>query len=210
LSGRAAKIGLVTLDLRFSSKIREAASKFNAEVLHVADPSRLPLDVNVVITSREESFRISRGTVLYRENFDSVEDLVEKAVEASLVGSSYKNVVIAIDPGKSMGAVYLLDNKVIKSRRYGSVEVLTMDVKKFIKSHEDAEKKYIVIGAASEFRIVKEILSELERNLRGEEVTTIVSDESFTSKGLIPKVKGMSKDEYSALILSLKNLIRLK
>ena len=38
----------------------------------------------------------------------------------------------------------------------------------------------------------------------------MVCDESFTSRGLLPKIKGMSKDEYSALILSLKNLLRLE
>ncbi len=204
------KIGLITLDLRFSAMVRKIASELGARVIHVADSEALPLDIDVVIASRKENLRVDWEKVLYREDFDSVSDLVEKAVELSLVGSDYKTVMIAIDPGKNMGAVFMLDNKLIKTRRYGFAENLIEDVKKFVRAHENAERKYIVIGAATDFKMVKDIMLGLERALRGEDVTIIVSDESFTRKGLIPRAKGMSKDEYSALILSLKTLLNLK
>ena len=196
--------------MRFSAIVRRLASELGAKIIHVSDPEELPLDVNVVIASKREGFKITRGKALYREDFDHVEDLVEKAVELCLVGSSYKNVIVAVDPGKNMGAVFLIDNKVIKTGRYGLVENLVDDIKKFMKTHRDAEKRYVIIGAASDFKIVKEILSSLEKALWGEEVTLIVSDESFTSKGFIPKLRNMSKDEYSALMLSIKNLLKLR
>jgi len=204
------KIGLITLDMRFSAMVRRAASELGAKVIHVSDPKELPLDVDVIIMSRNERFEIDRGKILYKEDFDSVEDLVEKAVELCLVGSSYRNAIAAVDPGKNMGAVFLIDNRVIKTGRYGLVEKLVEDISKFMKSHRDAERRYVIIGAASDFKIVKEILSKLEKALWGEEVTIIVSDESFTSKGFIPKLRDMSKDEYSALMLSIKNLLKLR
>ena len=160
--------------------------------------------------SRNERFEIDRGKILYKEDFDSVEALVEKAVELCLVGSSYRNAIAAVDPGKNMGVVFLIDNRVIKTGRYGLAEKLVEDISKFMKSHRDAERRYVIIGAASDFKIVKEILSKLEKALWGEEVTIIVSDESFTSKGFIPKLRDMSKDEYSALMLSIKNLLKLR
>jgi len=204
------KIGLVTLDLRLASAIKRLASTYNVKVIHVADPRDLPLDVEVVITHRGEFPNLDRGKVLYREDFVSVEELVEKAIELTIVGSSYELVIIAIDPGKNMGAVYLLDGKVIKSRRYGHVEDLINDVKRFMNAHKDAERRYLLLGAASNLQMVKRILGELEKHLREEGVTIIVSDESFTRKGFVPKVKGMSKDEYSALILTLKNFLKLR
>ncbi len=194
-----------------ASAVKRLASAYNVDVVHVADPGDLPLDVEVVITRRDEFPELDRGKVLYKEDFDSIEELVEKAVELTIVGSSYELVIIAVDPGKSMGAVYLLDGKIIKSRRYGFIEDLVDDVKRFMRAHKEAEKRYLLLGAASDLQMVKRILGEFEKCLKGEEgITIIISDESFTRKGLIPKVKGMSKDEYSALILTLKNFLKLR
>ena len=204
------KIGLVTLDMRFAARVREEASRLGAKVLHAADSRDLPLDVEVVLASRRERLKIDRKRVLYLEDFSSVSELVERAVELSVVGPRYRVAIVAIDPGKNVGAAYLLDNKVIKTRRYGLIENLIDDVKGFLSSHRGAERRYVVVGAATDFKIVKQIMLELEKALRDEEVTIVMSDESFTSKGLIPRARGMSKDEYSALILSLKTVLSLK
>jgi len=204
------RIGLVTLDMRFASAVKSVAADFGARVIHVSDPAELPLDVNVIISRRGEGFELTRGQALYMEDFDSVEELVERAVELYLVGSSYRTAIAAVDPGKNIGAVFLVDNKVVKTRRYGLAEDLVKDVERFMRSHRDAEKRYVVIGAASDIRIVDEILSSLERALSGEGVALIVSDESFTSKGVIPRLKSMSRDEYSALMLSIRNLLKLR
>ena len=203
------RIGLVTLDLRLASKIRRLIKEYNAELIHVADPRELPLDVRVVIGKRAEGL-LKDEKAFYVEDFCSIEELVEKAYETAIVGSGYKTVLVAIDPGKNLGVAYFIDNKLVKTGRYGLLDELAEEVRKFIKRHEDAERKYIIVGAATDFKAVKEALHKLEKKLRGEEVTIMVCDESFTSKGLLPKIKGMSKDEYSALILSLKNLLKLE
>lgn len=193
-----------------ASAVKRIASAYGLEVFHAAELANLPLDIDVIITRRNEFPKLDRGRVLYREDFASVEDLVEKAVELTVVGSGYKLAVAAVDPGKSMGAIYLLDSKIIKSKRYRLIEDLVDDVKQFMRTHSDAEKKYLLVGATSNLQMVKRVLDEFEKHLRDEGLTIIVSDESFTGKGLIPRVKGMSKDEYAALILALKNLIKLR
>ncbi len=205
-----ARVGLVTLDLRFTFMVKKAAQEYHITVVHVVDSKELPLDIEVVIAKRSEGLMIDRGTILYMEDFSSVEELVERALEIALIGLKYKMAVAAIDPGKNLGAAYLLDNVILKTRKYGLVDDLVEDVEKFMRRHEEAERRYVIVGAASDFEIVKNILRKLESKLRGHETTIIVCDESFTSRGMIPKFKGMSKDEYSALILSLKNILRLE
>jgi len=205
-----ARVGLVTLDLRFTFMVKKAAQEYHITVVHVVDSKELPLDIEVVIAKRSEGLVIDRGTILYMEDFSSVEELVERALEIALIGLKYKMAVAAIDPGKNLGAAYLLDNVILKTRKYGLVDDLVEDVEKFMRRHEEAERRYVIVGAASDFEIVKNILRKLESKLRGHETTIIVCDESFTSRGMIPKFKGMSKDEYSALILSLKNILRLE
>ena len=203
------RVGLVTLDLRLAALVRKISHEYRLDVVHAASSEELPLDVEVVIAKRAEGFKIDRKKVLYWEDFGSVNELVERALELALTGLNYKLAVVAIDPGKSLGAAYLLDNLVIKTRTYGMMEQLVEDAGRFLERHERAERKYVIVGAASGFELVKQILKRLERRLRGRDATIIVCDESFTSRGMLPKVKGMSKDEYSALILSLKNILRL-
>ena len=204
------KIGLVTVDLRLASRVRRLISEYDVEFIHAADPSDLPLDVGALIAKRSEGLVDNRGKVLYLEDFNSIEELVERAVEFAITGSDYRMVAVAIDPGKSPGVAYLVDNKLLKTRRYGLIEDLVEDVGRFIERHSEARRKYVIIGSSTNFENVKEVLRRLEKKLRDQGVTIIVCDESFTSRSLLPKLKGMSKDEYSALILSLKNLIKLE
>ena len=204
------RIGLVTVDLRLASRVRRLISEYDVEFIHAADPSDLPLDVGALIAKRSEGLVDNRGKVLYLEDFNSIEELVERAVEFAITGSDYRVVAVAIDPGKSPGVAYLVDNKLLKTRRYGLIEDLVEDVGRFIERHSEARRKYVIIGSSTNFENVKEVLRRLEKKLRDQGVTIIVCDESFTSRGLLPKLKGMSKDEYSALILSLKNLIKLE
>lgn len=203
------RVGLVTLDLRLATLVKKIAQEYRLDVVHTADSKDLPLDVEVVIAKRSERLEIDREKVLHLEDFNSVSELVEDALELALTGLNYRMAVVAIDPGKSLGAAYLLDNRIVKTKAYGVIEELVEDVKRFLEKHERAERKYVIVGAASGFDLVKQILRRLERRLRGHDATIIVCDESFTSRGMLPKVKGMSKDEYSALILSLKNILRL-
>ena len=204
------RIGLVTVDLRLASRVRRLIGEYDVELIHAADPSDLPLDVGALIAKRSESLVDNSGKVLYLEDFNSIEELVERAVEFAIMGPDYGMVAVAIDPGKSPGVAYLVDNKLLKTRRYGLIEDLVEDVGRFIERHSEARRKYVIIGSSTSFENVKEILKRLEKKLRDQSVTIIVCDESFTSRGLLPKLKGMSKDEYSALILSLKNLIKLE
>jgi len=209
MRSRRPKVGLVTADLRLASRVRRLLGEYDADLVHVADPRDMPLDVGAVIAKRGEGLLEEHGRALYFEDFGSVEELVEKAVELAITGSDYMMVAVAIDPGKSPGVAYLIDNKLLKTRRYGLVEEMVDDVGRFIESHSKARRRYVIIGSSTSFENVKEILRKLEKKLRDRGATIIVCDESFTSRGLLPKLKGMSKDEYSALILSLKNLIRL-
>ena len=82
------KIGLVTVDLRLASRVRRLISEYDADLIHVADPSNLPLDVGALIAKKSEGLVENSGKVLYLEDFDSIEELVERAVELCLLYTS--------------------------------------------------------------------------------------------------------------------------
>lgn len=206
-----ALIGLITMDMRFAAKVRQAASRLGAKVLHVPSIKELPLTVRVAVAKRGEDIRERGWRILYLEDYGSVEELVERAVEAALGVERYRVAVVAIDPGKTMGAAYILDGSVVYTRRYGVLESLVDDVAHFLRTHRGAERKYILIGAASDVEVGARLAERIRRAVYGEgNVEILLVDETSTSKGLLPRARGMSRDEYSALLLLVRNILKLE
>jgi len=203
------RIGLLTLDMKLAAKLREISGEYGVEIMHSIDADQLPLDVDVVIASRNEGLSIDGRRVVYCEDFESLDECLERALEMAMGRPGRRMVIAAIDPGKSLGAAFLLDNFVLKTRRYGSSEELVSDVKRFLSMHREAERKYVVLGATTNINAIKSIMRKLEEAISGVGATIVVCDESFTTKGILPKMKGISRDEYSALVLSLKSILGL-
>lgn len=206
---RQARIGLLTSDMRLAAKLREISKEYCVEVIHSMNVESLPLDVDVIVASRNEGLSIDGRRVIYLENFKALDECLERALELAMGGLGRRMAVAAIDPGKNLGAAFLLDNFVLKTRRYRSFEELVDDVKRFLNRHRDAERKYVVLGATTNINVIKSFMRRLENAISGVGATIVICDESFTSKGFLPRIRGMSKDEYSALVLSLKSVLSL-
>jgi hypothetical protein len=211
MRGRA-RIGLVTLDMKLAARLREISQEYCVELVHSIDAESLPLDIDVIIASRNEEMHVDGRRVVYCEDFESLDECLERALELSVSGLGRRMAIIAIDPSKSLGAAFLLDNFVLKTRKYGSFEELVNDVKRFLHRHRDAGRKYVVLGATTSMSNIKFLMRGLEEAISGAGATIVVCDESFTSRGVLPRMrmKGMSKDEYSALVLSLKSILGLE
>jgi len=203
-------IGLLASDMRFGNMVKEIASTLGVRVKHVLSLDELPLSIKVVIAEKREESGDQGRIILYKEDYDSIEELVERASEIAVGELGYRLAAAAIDPGKSVGVAYILNHRVIRTKRYGIIESLLDDLSRFMKSHSRAEKKYVLIGATSNPENAKAIAQKIMKALYGEGVIIKLVDESNTSKGLIPRMRGMSKDEYSALILSLRNILKLR
>lgn len=203
-------IGLLASDMRFGNKVKEVASTLGVRVRHVLSLDELPLSIKVVIAEKKERLDHRGRIMLYKDDYDSIDELVERASEIAIGELKYRLAAVAVDPGKNVGVAYILDHKVIRTKRYGIIESLLDDLSRFMKSHSRAEKKYVLIGATSNPENAKTIAQKIKKTLYGKGVIVKLVDESNTSKGLIPRMRGMSKDEYSALILSLRNILKLR
>ena len=112
-------IGLLTSDMRFGNMVKEMASALGVRVKHVLSLDELPLSIKVVIT--DERRLDERGRIiLYKEDYDSIEELVERASEIAVGELRYRLAAAAIDPGKSVGVAYILDHRVIGLGGMGS------------------------------------------------------------------------------------------
>jgi len=203
-------IGLLASDMRFGNTVKEIASNLGVRVKHVLSLAELPLSIKVVIAEKREKLDAQGRIILYKEDYDSIEELVERASEIALGELRYRLAAAAIDPGKSVGVAYVLNHRVIRTKRYRIMESLLDDLSRFMKVHSRAERKYVLIGATSNPENARAIAQKVMKALYREGVIVKLVDESNTSRGLIPRMRGMSRDEYSALILSLRNILKLR
>lgn len=205
-------IGLVTLDMKFASMFRETISKMGVKTIHTLSVDDLPFSVNVIVTKKSEfqGEAVNRKT-LYLEDYQSMEELIEKVLEVLNEVESYQSILIAIDPGKTIGVAYSVNDKIIRTSKYFHEESMFEDVKTFLKRHKEAEEKTIIIGSTTTQEELLRFLEILNKHLKHIEGLKIeVVDEFRTARGLIPREKGLSKDEYSAILLSLRRRSRFK
>ncbi|MCL7397276.1 MAG: hypothetical protein LZ167_07685 [Thaumarchaeota archaeon] len=205
-------VGLVTLDMKFASLFREAISKMGVKTIHTVSIDNLPLSVNVIVTKRGE-FQVDavNRRTLYLEDYRSMEELIERVLEVLNGVESYQNILIAIDPGKTIGVAYSVNDKIIRTSKYFHEESMFEDVKAFLDRHREAEEKMILVGSTTTQEELSRFLEMLTKYLRSIEGLKIeVIDEFRTARGLIPREKGLSKDEYSAILLLLRRRTRFK
>jgi len=205
-------VGLVTLDMKFASLFREAASKMGVKTIHILDIDELPLSVLVVVAKKSElQLKNVKRRVLYVEDYPSLEELIERVIEVLNEVEIYRNVLIAIDPGKTIGVAYLVNSKIIKTSTYFNEESMFEDIKTFLERHREADEKIIVIGSTTTQEELSKLLQVMTRQFKGVEGLRIeVLDEFRTTRGVIPREKGLSKDEYSAIMLSLRKKLKLR
>ncbi|MEM1676445.1 MAG: hypothetical protein QW095_01165 [Nitrososphaerota archaeon] len=103
-------VGLITTDMKIASMVREVASKMKLKVFHVLDVGELPIHVNILISTRSEKIENIEGReIIYIDDYRDIEEAVEKAVEKLSGIGKYERVIVAIDPGKTIGVAYTVN-----------------------------------------------------------------------------------------------------
>jgi hypothetical protein len=76
----------------------------------------IPLDIKVVITTKEESQQILHPQIVLFESGSNPESAVDKAILIVQGKRNYERVVVGVDPGKTYGIALLGDDKVLETR----------------------------------------------------------------------------------------------
>lgn len=205
-------IGLVTLNMKFASSFRETMSKMGVKTIHALSIDELPISVNVVVTKKNEIHeKTLNRKILYLEDYQNVEELAEKVLEVLNGVESYQSILIGIDPGKTIGVAFSVNYKIIRTSKYFHEGKMIEDVKAFLERHKEAEEKIIVVGSTTTEEASLRLQQLLTKHLKDFERLRIeFIDESRTTRGLIPRERNLSKDEYSAILLSLRRRSRFK
>lgn len=124
-----AKIAVATVSGKAYYLIVRELKKRNVPFLSLTPNERIPIDVNVVITTEEEQPLIKHERVLtFREGMEP-EPLVNQALRVVQGKEFYEKIVIGIDPGEVFGLAVLADGKVVETGNCFSIEEILDKIK---------------------------------------------------------------------------------
>ena len=139
----------------------------------------VPLNIRVVLTTKEESSQISDSNILVFEEGSNPESIVDEAVLIIQGKQKYQKIVVGVDPGKNCGIAILGDNRVIEtlpaSHADSAARLIVNSLERF-----PAETRLVRVGdGAPDF--AKKLLRLLDARLP-EDVLLEVVGEAGTSR----------------------------
>ena len=198
-----AKIAVATVSGRAYYELVKELKRKNLPFSSLKPWDPIPLDIKVVITTREESHQVSHPQVLLFEQGTNPESVVDEAILIIQGKRSYERVVVGVDPGKTTGIAILGDDKVLETLASSNIEEAINLVVDTVKRFPATVKTVRVGNGPPEY--TKSLLSSLDKHLPEETLMEIVS-EAGTSRLMNESVnrRGL-RDAVSAIEIAGRN-----
>ncbi|MEM4302821.1 MAG: hypothetical protein QW470_00025 [Candidatus Caldarchaeum sp.] len=160
--GRQVRIAVLTSDMKLARNVVEEAVRRGLKADHVTNPGDIPLAAKAVVVKKGEFKEITHGNPVYADEYTSPTAIVDRAIEVAYSKDKIRKVVVAVDPGKTMGAAFLADNILLRMESYTDYKHLTSSVSEFFKNHPNSKQAVIIGSGAPEFRekLLKTLLSK--------------------------------------------------
>jgi hypothetical protein len=192
-----AKIAVATVSGRAYYELVKELKRQGLPFLSLKPWDPVPLDIKVVITTRDESHLISHPQILPFEQGSNPESVVDKAILTVQGKQGYEKVVVGVDPGKTCGIAVLGDDKVLKTLTASNIEDAAHLVVDRLKRFP-AEVRVVRVGNGPP-EYTKTLLSSLDEYLPEETLMEIVS-EAGTSRVMNNSVnRRVLRDAVSAI-----------
>jgi hypothetical protein len=198
-----AKIAVATVHGRAYYKLVTELQRRGLPFLSLKPWDPVPLDIKVVLTTRDESSQILHPKILTLDEDSSPESVVDKALLVLQGKQGYEKVIVGVDPGKTYGIAILGDNKILAtltaSNREEASHLVVGSLKRW-----PAEVRVVRIGnGPAEY--TKTLLDSLDNTLPEETMVEVVSEAGtsrLTSKSVNRRVL---KDAVSAIKIAGRN-----
>jgi hypothetical protein len=197
------KIAVATVHGRAYYKLVTELQRRGLSFLSLKPWDPVPLDIKVVLTTKDESSQISHPKILTFEPESNPETVVDTALLAAQGKQGYEKVVVGVDPGKTYGIAVLGDNKILATLTASSNEdashLVVYSLKRF-----PAEVRVVRIGnGPAEY--TKTLLDSLNKTLPEETLMEVVSEAGtsrLTNKSVNRRVL---RDTVSAIKIAGRN-----
>jgi len=169
-----AKIALATVSGRAYYKLVNELKRKGLSFLSLKPWDPIPLNIKVVITTKEERHLVTHPNVLifaYESNPTSV---IDEAILVVQGKRSYEKVVVGVDPGKTYGVAILGDDNILETLNCSSLKEAINVIVDCLK-RVPATVNVVKIGDGAP-AYAKELLHSLDETLPQETVIEIVSE----------------------------------
>ena len=179
-----ANIAVVTVQGKAYYLIVNELKKKSIPFLSLTPGETIPIEVKVVITTKEEKHLVNHETVLLYQEGTEPEKLVNEALQAVRGKRHFEKLVIGIDPGKVLGLAVLADGKIIETGNCFSVKETVDKIKSVLKNLESTPAFSVTVKIGDGVAEYKEkLLRALDKELSANVVLESVS-EAGTSRYL--------------------------
>ncbi|NIO37954.1 hypothetical protein GTO27_09660 [Candidatus Bathyarchaeota archaeon] len=129
-----AKIAVSTVSGRAYYLIVKELKRKKISFLSLTPRQRVPMEVKVVITTREEYPQIKHERVLTLENQEKPNAIVNRAIQIALGKERYEKIVVGVDPGEVFGLAVLADGEVFETSNCFSIEEIVDAITKLLEN----------------------------------------------------------------------------
>ena len=174
-----AKIALATVSGRAYYKLVNELKRKDLPFLSLKPWDPIPLNIKVVITTKEERHLLTHPNVLIFEYESNPTSVIDEAILVVQGKRSYEKVVVGVDPGKTYGVAVLGDDNVLETLNCSSLEKTVNVILDGLK-RVPATVRVVKLGnGAPAYK--KELLHSLDETLPQETVIEIVSEAGTSS-----------------------------
>jgi hypothetical protein len=206
------KIAVATVSGRAYYKLVNELKRKHLSFASLKPWDPMPLDIKVVITTKEESQQVSHPHVLLFDNDSNPESVVDEAILIVQGKRSYERVVVGVDPGKTYGIALLCDDKVLETLTSSILEDVVSFIVDRLKRFPAVVREVRVGNGPPEFtkRLIRSLGEELPEEIMIEIVsetgTSHLMSESANRRGLRDVVSAIEIARRNGRVFPRKNV----
>jgi hypothetical protein len=197
------KIALATVFGKAYYKLVKELKQRKIPFLSLIPGDHVPLNVEVVITTRKEQHLVKHPNILIFEDEMAPTTVIDKAIRVAQGKRNYDRVIIGIDPGKTFGVATMADGKTLETTVCLSLEETVNKVLESLK-RTPATVNVVKIGNGAPIYAEK-LIHLLDMSLPKKTVIEIVSEAGTSHFMRETTHRRGSRDMMSAIKIAERN-----
>lgn len=196
-------VAIVTTSGKAYYRLVEGLRKRGVPFVSLRPEDAVPLSVKVVITTGEEEKKIRFPKVLVYNEDEDPTDVIEKALQILSGKSTYNQVVVGVDPGKTLGIAVMGDGNLLRSMNVFDTEEAAQKILRALNAVNAGTKKVRIGDGAREYQL--KLVKLLDRNLPSDITLESVNEEGTTRTNEAPlKYNHVPRDIMSAVRIAIR------
>jgi len=197
------EIAIVTTSGKAYYRLVDGLTRRAVPFISLTPEDAIPLSVKVVITTGEEKKRVRFSEVLVYHEADDPTDVIEKALQMLSNKSTYDQVIVGVDPGKTFGIAVMGDGNVLKSMNVFDAGEAAQRILQALNAINANRKKVKIGNGAKEYQL--ELVKLLNRCLPLDIILELVNEKGTTRTGeALSKYRHTPRDIMSAVRISMR------